>query len=794
MKIEAICKKGKDVAKMSYYFRFLKRKKLDDKLILIESKNGEDMAGNMFRLIEELRNGEYEAYRICIPYSHDKEEEIKNRIGRRKDNHIIFVEYNSFSYFKYLATAKYLFTDSTFTRSFIKKKGQILTNTWHGTPLKKMGYELDDSAYAMGNIQRNLLQADYLVYPNIYMEEKMIEAYQLAGLYAGTILEEGYPRNTVFFQKEIGKTIRTKLGLEKKQVYMYMPTWRGYFAKKDIDTFLKTTEEHLEYLENYLSDEQVLYVKFHTFVDKSIDFSKYKRIKLYPKDYEVYEFLNQCDGLITDYSSVFYDFANTGKKIILFAYDEEAYLKIRGVYTPLEEFPFPVARTVEDLLKEINSGINYSDMQFKERYCTFDNKGAAKKLCAHIIKGEKVCTEKKIRDIKKENVLIYGGSFAKNGITMSLVNLLHELDLEKRNYYITFEEGVLKKDPMAIRVLPKGIKILPISGTARLTYGEVIAYFLYFKRNRQGRFIYKKLDQLYKREIQRHFGTITIDYVVHFTGYEKKMTNLFQRFSCPKCIYVHNDMVAEMAAKANQHKLTLERAYRKYDKVAVVTRELVPPTREIGGRDANIVEVNNCHNYKNVIQRAQGRIEFSQETESNYTCEQIEEILKLAGPKFINIGRFSKEKGQHMLLEAFAAFQKKYPEAYLFIIGGYGTEYESIVTHAKESSDHIVIIKYMENPMPVLKQCDLFILSSFYEGLALTLHEAACLDVPIICTDIAGPKLFIQEYGGYLTEPTKNGLIKGMEDYMAGKIKPMKIDYERYNKKAIEQFENLLEL
>lgn len=789
MEIGAVYKKGKDIAKMSYYFRFLKQKKVKEKLILIESKNGEDLAGNMFRLIEELQNGDYESYTICIPYTEQKKEEIINRIKNKKN--IIFVRHHSFSYYKYLGMAKYLFTDSTFGRSFIKKDGQILTNTWHGTPLKKMGYALDDSVYAMGNVQRNLLQADYLVYPNIYMEEKMIEAYQLDGLYEGTILEEGYPRNTVFFSNSEKGITKKELGLDGKEVYMYMPTWRGFFNQKDIDAFLKVTEEHLQYIDKNLSEQQILYVKFHTFVDKSLDFSKYKKIKPFPKQYDIYECLNLCDGLITDYSSVFYDFANTGKKIILFAYDEEQYLKDRGIYTPLETLPFPIVKTVEQLIKELHPQKEYDDTEFKKRYCTFDNKDAAKKICQHIIKEQRVCQEKKIFQKRKERVLIYGGSFKKNGITTSLLSLLNELDLNKREYYITFEEAALKEEPERIRILPEGVKILPISGTARLTFSEVIAFLFYFKGNRQNKLIRKKLDRLYKRELRRHFGSITIDYVIHFTGYEKKITNLLERFPCHRTIFVHNDMVAEMAAKANQHVLTLQEAYRNYDKVAVVTRDIVPPTREIGGNGANIVVINNCHNHTKVIEQAQEEIIFHSDTVSNYSFEQIQEILQTDSLKFINVGRFSKEKGQHMLIEAFSLFEKKHPESYLFIVGGYGSEYDTIVEHAKETSNHIVIIKAIINPMPLIKQCDLFILSSFYEGLGLTLLEADSLGVPVISTDIAGPKQFMQEHGGYLVEPTKKGILKGMEAYLNQEVVPMQVDYDIYNKKAVEQFETL---
>ena len=85
-----------------------------------------------------------------------------------------------------------------------------------------------------------------------------------------------------------------------------------------------------------------------------------------------------------------------------------------------------------------------------------------------------------------------------------------------------------------------------------------------------------------------------------------------------------------------------------------------------------------------------------------------------------------------MLMQAFERFAKKYPESYLIIIGGYGTLYNETLRYAEDSLSNIVIIKSMSNPIAVMKKCDLFILSSYYEGLGLTLLEADTIGMTVV--------------------------------------------------------------
>ncbi|MDF2870887.1 MAG: tagF 1 [Anaerocolumna sp.] len=793
MKLKSIWKRSKGILLNSYYSNCFYNGKINNRLILIESKNGSDLAGNMFHILRELRTETYSDYKVVLSVLNKKKESIQNQLSNYGIKNVKLVRTNSYAYYKYLTTAKYLFTDTTFNRSFIKKEGQVIINTWHGTPLKKMGRDVDNRAYAIGNVQRNFLFSDYLVYPNEFMKKKMVDAYLLEGIYDGTILNEGYPRNSIFYNKEIGQNIKNELGLDGKQVFIYMPTWRGTVTSKNTDHLLAITDYYLRDLDKQLTDNQVFYVKLHPFVSRNMDYTKYIHVKPYPDQYDSYEFMNMCDCLVTDYSSVFFDYANSRKKIILFAYDETDYLEERGIYVPLNQFPFPLVKTVEGLMRELNTPKNYDDTAFLEEYCTYDRAGAAERICKHVIKGEKVCKEEKLKKNGKENVVMFGSALAKNGLTSSLLNLFNNIDIEKRNYYVTFNEAALKKTPTRVSQIPDKVGIIPMSSGAAYTILEAIAFVLYFKKNKDNKFVQKYLDRLYKREFIKQFGRIKIDSLIQFAGYDHKVTNLFQRFEGAKVIYVHNDMIAEMKTRGNQHYLTLRSAYQKYDKVAVVTQDIVPPTVKISEKQDNIVVVNNCHAHLEVRSKANQPLIFDADTKCNIPQVELEDILKSDAKKFISIGRFSPEKGHMMLMKAYEEFSKDYPGTYLIIIGGHGVLYKETLDYANESEANIIIIKSMKNPMPILNKCDFFILSSHYEGLGLTLLEADALGIPTMSTDVRGPQGFLREFNGCLVEKSEKGLKKGMVRYMKGEIKAMNVDYNAYNKRAINQFESLFE-
>lgn len=106
-------------------------------------------------------------------------------------------------------------------------------------------------------------------------------------------------------------------------------------------------------------------------------------------------------------------------------------------------------------------------------------------------------------------------------------------------------------------------------------------------------------------------------------------------------------------------------------------------------------------------------------------------------------------------------------------------------------SDSAILLLKISNPFPILKACHSFILSSHYEGLGLVLAEADILGLPVVSTDIPGPRGFLKQHGGTLVEDSVDGIYKGMEMLYNGLVPPMYVDYEMHNRNAINEFEQL---
>ena len=186
-------------------------------------------------------------------------------------------------------------------------------------------------------------------------------------------------------------------------------------------------------------------------------------------------------------------------------------------------------------------------------------------------------------------------------------------------------------------------------------------------------------------------------------------------------------------------------------------------------------------------------IVFDNDTECNVAVEELNNILKSNAFKIINIARFSVEKGLDRLIEAFKKFNIENPNSYLIIIGGYGNLYQDILSKADETNN-VVIIKSMKNPMSVLNKCDLFVLSSFYEGLPMTIMEALILNKPVISTDIPSVRKFLGEGYGFLVDNSEEGILQGLLDYKNGKLNSLKkFDAEKFNEQALQEFYDIIE-
>lgn len=780
------------------YIKYYRKLTIKSNVIFLEAQQGNTVNGNIYYILRELsRNKEYKKFEIYLAIRDKKMKTYEKFLEEHDIYNIKIIRWYGKEYFKLLATAHYLITDTSFSPKFIKKEGQIILNTWHGIPLKTLGKKIKNEFYDIGNVQRNIIMADYFLTPNEFMMKHIVEDYMLENLAINTkFLLMGYPRNEIFFDRENNEKIRKEFNLQDKEVYIYMPTWRG--TVRGLETQIQLT--HINYylleIDKNLKENQIMYVNLHPFISKKINYSMFKKIRPFPAKYETYQFLSIADCLITDYSSVFFDFSLTRKKIILFAYDEEEYLQDRGMYLNINKLPFVKVSKIEELINEINLTKRYNEENFIYEYCKYENAEAAKKICEKVIlEKNKTNNEKKIKSNGKENVLIYTGNLAKNGITASLKNLLNNIDTSKRNYYLTFYSSIIEKNKDILKEFPADVGYIPIKGKMNTTIFEKVLTYFYNKGLISSNTYIKFSKKYFLLDIKRIYPENVFDYVIHFSGYEKRRIMLYSFMQCKKIIYVHSDMEKEIETRGIQRRDLLEYAYKKYDKVVLVSEGLLDSTCKIANIRDHYYECENLIDYKSVLEKSKRNIEFDKDTVLNIQEEEFVKIINdEKNKKIITIGRFSKEKGHDRLINAFYKLWKENKDIFLIIIGGHGNCYQQITSKIEklECKKNIILIKSLSNPYAVLNKCNYFVLPSFYEGFGIVIAEADILNKPVICTNIDGPRKFIQSNNGTIVDNSEEGIYKGLKLLVENKVKPMNIDYENYNKNAIKQFEKML--
>lgn len=780
------------------YIKLYEECEIDDHLILVEASHGAVATGNMFYLLRYMsRSEKYRDYKIYLSAMGRKAKSVRKLLDFYGIENVNITIQASEEYFRLLNSAKYLMNDTTFSPYFTKKEGQVYLNTWHGTPLKALGKGVKSEPHVLANVQKNMVWADYMMFPNAHTRDALIKDYMLENISQGSYIMSGYPRNEAFFDTDRREAIRTDLELEGKKVYAYMPTYRGAAQKGWTPKNTYYLNYYLYELDKRLGDDEVMYLNLHPLAKKDVEFRSFAHIRNFPGEYETYDFLNAADVLITDYSSVFFDYACSGRKIVLFTYDEEEYLNDRGMYMSMDELPFPRVADVETLLQELRTDKNYDDTAFLERFCPYDNGSAAQKLCDFVVLGEDTGLKaEKMPDNGKENVLMYAGNLSGNGITAALRSLLNAVDLEKRNYYFCFFSEFVSKYKDTVLSFPEGAKFYAFTGEPNLTFLDLVIRRIFRKKWIKASTYMKLQGKRVKQGLDRNIGGAKFHQVIHYNGYEQDQILMLSTFDGPRTIYVHSNMVNEIKAKGNQRPDVLHYAYNNYDYVAVVTEDMIEPTLELSGKRENIVVAKNLINYQTLLDKAQAEIALDPEIRANVSEEQLKQILASDSECFINVGRFAPEKGHERLVSAFSRYHKDHPDSYLIIMGGYSLYggYDKLVKLGEELGiqDRLILLEKVSNPYPIVKACDYFVLSSFYEGFGLVLVEADILGVPVVSTDIAGPRGFMKKNGGMLVEDSEDGVLKGMQMLHDGQIGPMNVDYEQYNQEAIQEFENIL--
>ena len=196
-----------------------------------------------------------------------------------------------------------------------------------------MGFDIPGANISQGNTARNLLSADYIVSSGPYMTKTAYkDSYKMQNLYEGTVLEEGFPRNDKLFDSDRAEVIQElkDCGVdvkEDKKIILYAPTWRGeQYSRPDTD--LQDVYKLINVMENSIdTNEYQIFVKLHQIVYHYMKENAMEpgdaQTKFIPATMDTNEILSVTDVLISDYSSIFYDFMLTGKPILFYVPDAE---------------------------------------------------------------------------------------------------------------------------------------------------------------------------------------------------------------------------------------------------------------------------------------------------------------------------------------------------------------------------------------------------------------------------------------------------------------------------------------
>lgn len=362
--------------------RFYHKYEVDDKLCVFEAFNGRKYCDSPKALyLEMLNDKKYKDYHFVWAFKNPEEFEYLEKNDRTK-----VVKYNSKEYKQTYASAKYWFTPSRLPDYIKPKNNQVYTQCWHGTPLKRLGFDIKVKGENAIRSVKELKQTyeydasrySYMLSPSKFCTEKFTSAFNLKEIgKENCIIEVGYPRNDALFKynQKYVSDLKKKLNIPKdKKIILYAPTWRDNQYKAGVGYTYELGINFDEFQKRF-DKEYIILFRTHYFVASSIDLSKYKGFII---DVSSYDDINDlyilADILLTDYSSVFFDYANLKKPILYYMYDFDEYKNnMRDFYIDLDELPGPIVKTEEELYKEISNIDKYND-KYKEKYEKFNKK------------------------------------------------------------------------------------------------------------------------------------------------------------------------------------------------------------------------------------------------------------------------------------------------------------------------------------------------------------------------------------------------------------------------------------
>jgi CDP-glycerol glycerophosphotransferase len=773
----------------------------------------------------------------------------------RDDPRVRFVESMSPAYLKALATSKYLVNNATFPPEFGKRPEQVYVNTWHGVPLKHMGYDMPGGGPSSGNIMRNFLSADYLLSANPFMTDQMYRsAYRLQGVYRGAVIEEGQPRVDRQFEAETdrGQAVaaleRRGIDVGDRKIILVAPTWRGesfYTPYVNASQLLNTVRKLQASLD---PSEYLVLLKVHQVVYRAMQERVGDCRFLVPNSIPTNVVLGATDILVTDYSSVFFDFLCTGRPILHYLPDLDEYEDGRGLYLAPDQLFGPVSVSMPELVQHVHEAIadpsSGADLRAtaRKRFAPKDDGRVAERVVDIVLRGADSPEYTVHRDFatEKETLLIYLGAMSSNGIMTSALNLLRNLDYDRFDVSVFYPLRRGRERAANAALIDPRARILPRLGGFIASPGRI---------QRENRLMNQGLpESLSQRHLEfwtdewaRMFGMSEFDQVIDFSGYGCFAPFLF---SCAtarsKSIWLHNDMMADAQRETAGHRHLEERlqavftTYRYFDSLVSVSPELDRVNSEklaSFARAEQFTFAMNTIDGDRVLQMAgtgaahgigpatdapgpagSGPASHQALFDTQNLASAVSSLLQHFDARdviaetrsrarlnrghsgrgvitFVSVGRLSPEKNHARLIRSFAKVHERHPNTRLVVLGGGKLQAElRTLVESLGLEDYVSLAGQVENPYAVMAESDCFVMSSDYEGQPMVILEARTVGLPIVTTAFASVGDSVPEDAGIVVEKSVDSLAKGMMLFLEGEVPGKILDFQAYNRVAMGQF------
>lgn len=658
-----------------------------------------------------------------------------------------------------LATAGYIVNNSTFPTHPVLRPTQRYLNTWHGTPLKAMAKDTPE-VFDYANIARNFLQATALIHPNWHTRRVMIEGTDVHNLARAEIRVSGYPRNDAL----VGAVVRSPRAQGEPRRVLIAPTWRP-------EEQLETEIQKIASIATALSSLNVeVVVRAHHYIEARL-LGLGLPLQVVPRSTPTNDLLPTVDVLVTDYSSIFFDFALTRRPIVFFVPDWEEYSRERGLYLGREDLPGVVCETVMEVVEAVAGASPHPKIEsFIREYSGADDGRAAHRALDLLFHGPtfgELCS----REPANDSVFLRG-ELLENGITSALSALAHELSISGMAITIGTDVAPVRRDPVrqvGMERLSRSAAVIGRVGAMVATRLQWHAMHVAKKNNGEptSEIAAMLIEQAFDVEWLRLFGSASFAAAVEYEGYSEFWADLVLaagRRGSRTSIYMHNDIVAEIQMKF-PWLARVARRYHAFGSAISVSPELAATNEarlraECGVDELTVRSARNVVDVSTIAKLAQRELD-----------DDIRQFIGEDGLMVLAVGRLSPEKNHKFLLRVAGAVMTQVPRFRLVVCGRGPLSGElRREVEALGLTEHVFFAGQRALVYPIMSRAECLVLPSLHEGQPVVLLEAAALGVPVLASKIDGNRAF-EELGAELLDLDEEPWASRISSHLLGRSK-----------------------